>query len=467
MKTLLELIDDADIKNQELGDIIQEMKGVSCPEIPDSDYVRPLPKEWEDWLLPPTNTSNITYVSTSGDDSNPGTQELPIKTVGKAIEVFGSMSVGDAVLFKRGDTFEYSGHYDTANEKFVVRWYKSRIAEVGGGYRLMGAYGEGDRPIIQMVTDVGFLAFEAVRGLYFKDLHIIGTGYNTDRGSGFMIWDAVQYIVFNNVRTDQFRVGVKLGHGRRSPGFLNTHHAMLNCQGDWNRLGYQFGGCVSNLWIDGCVAKHNGANGGAHHYYLEGYLPEGEDVPASGNYVFQRNKGFDSEGGAAFVAHGRIDGFYMVNNHFEQTVESLTNNGRWGTGIDDGRNIAWGVENFKDLVYTGNFVKYCGNLNMSFTNCDGALIGWNTTVTGQNGTGLKAPSKANPDVASKIKTLTVVHNKAIIEGNGQYSIGFSINIEDLTLEYNEVEYKKAGSIPYLINGERLIDLGTNKETLTV
>jgi len=76
--------------------------------------------------------------ATLGDDSNPGTQTQPWKTVSKVNSA--SLSPGDNVYFKRGETW--------VNEEF---WPQSGES---GSPVTYGAYGSGDKPIITGVTDI-------------------------------------------------------------------------------------------------------------------------------------------------------------------------------------------------------------------------------------------------------------------------------------------------------------------------
>lgn len=72
---------------------------------------------------------NRYFDATGGNDSNTGTQASPYKTITKLNTLFASMSNGDSVLFKRGETF-----------------YGSILCN--HSYIKFGAYGSGAKPII-------------------------------------------------------------------------------------------------------------------------------------------------------------------------------------------------------------------------------------------------------------------------------------------------------------------------------
>ncbi len=98
------------------------------------------------------------YFSTlSGDDSRSSTQaknpSTPWKTIKKLNSFFSNLQPGDAVLFKRGETF-YGGI--TVNK-----------SGTSGSPIVIGAYGTGNRPIItSLVTLSGWTANSSYKGVY-------------------------------------------------------------------------------------------------------------------------------------------------------------------------------------------------------------------------------------------------------------------------------------------------------------
>jgi hypothetical protein len=84
------------------------------------------------FLLPVLASATTYYVSTTGSDTNPGTQAQPWKTIAKVNAL--SFSPGDFILFKRGET-----------------WYETLIPPSSGSAGspiTFGAYGSGDLPTI-------------------------------------------------------------------------------------------------------------------------------------------------------------------------------------------------------------------------------------------------------------------------------------------------------------------------------
>ena len=79
------------------------------------------------------------YVSSStGDDSNPGTEAEPWKTIGKVNNELngGVIEQGDDIYFKRGDNFSYAG-----------RLYP-RLGGTSSDPMIIGAYESGAKPIL-------------------------------------------------------------------------------------------------------------------------------------------------------------------------------------------------------------------------------------------------------------------------------------------------------------------------------
>ncbi len=75
------------------------------------------------------------YVSTSGNDANPGTQALPWRTMNKVQSVLSSLKPGDSVLFQRGGLW---------NEELNI----SNLNGASGSPITFGNYGVGELPII-------------------------------------------------------------------------------------------------------------------------------------------------------------------------------------------------------------------------------------------------------------------------------------------------------------------------------
>ncbi|HMR24766.1 MAG TPA: right-handed parallel beta-helix repeat-containing protein [Oligoflexia bacterium] len=104
------------------------------------------------------------YVSSDGNDSNPGTRSAPWKTLNKVNTMFSNLSAGDAVLFRRGDQFRGSLQINKSGNS------SSPI--------LVGAYGEGKRPVLTGFTQVTQWQNDG-GGVYYADIQDLTSDVNT------------------------------------------------------------------------------------------------------------------------------------------------------------------------------------------------------------------------------------------------------------------------------------------------
>jgi len=399
---------------------------------PPGMWVRPKPKPLPEWAKVPANFTNTYYFHPDGDDANLGTKFLPKKTYNHAMSLLKAAPAGTAFLFARGEAFTATG------TKFL-----GQKGNNGIDYVYQGAYGEGADPIVNVT---GHFEFEKANGYYWHNINFQGAGYDNGTPECFRLWDNLQYFVFNNVTTDEFGLGFNISQGRRQPETYNTHIAIFNSQGKWNSTSFIYGAFVRHTFIDNNVGEYNGGDGRGHNFYLAGHW----DCETS-DYVFQRNisrhcaprlgkaGGGRSRGG--IVAHGYIADLFYVDN-LDEEEKGTSEPGGWGQAIDEGSPPNWGDENFPRLISTGNIAKYTGNVCFSYTNCDNALIGWNEAwlEPKYDSVGFAIPGKNSEDPATKIKTITFVHNKVYMEGAGPNgtAIAYRINIDNLIEEHNEV-----------------------------
>jgi hypothetical protein len=125
----------------------------------------------------------------SGNDANNGTSEsTPWKTFDKAIQ---SAGTNTRILFKRGETFSTGGR---------------SINVAGPG--VIGAYGSGAKPIIQVSgTEGGIVLFKS--DWRIMDLEFVGPGSSDQQGA--IVFDAahgINNILLLRLTSRQFRVGI-------------------------------------------------------------------------------------------------------------------------------------------------------------------------------------------------------------------------------------------------------------------
>lgn len=159
-------------------------------------------------------TGTTYYVAASGDDRNPGTS---------AARAFASFDRGLAavsggpsrrLLLRRGDTFTTAG---------------VRITTPGPG--IVGAYGEGPRPILKVSGKEGGILVSA-RDWRVMDLDIVGPGAAKDEGAAVGYQNVIQTVnaLVLRVRATEFRVG--LGNGDWKPIYATPHdgNAWVDCE---------------------------------------------------------------------------------------------------------------------------------------------------------------------------------------------------------------------------------------------
>lgn len=92
-------------------------------------------------------SGNVYYFSSTGNDSNPGTQASPMKSIAKANTLLSSGTTGNTILFKRGEAW-YEGTLDLTNKS------GSSTDPI-----TIDAYGTGANPIIstmKLLDDAGW-----------------------------------------------------------------------------------------------------------------------------------------------------------------------------------------------------------------------------------------------------------------------------------------------------------------------
>ena len=398
-----------------------------------STWVKPQPKSVPAWGVKPSITSAKYICSQNGSDRNDGSLQSPYETVERGLK---DLHKGHNLLLCRGGYWERDEHLsiNAANsEEFVY----------------IGAYGEGDDPHLKF-KEQGIL-IQHSSNIYIEDIILEGQGRRSGapKGQGWIIGAGTSNIVLDGIQAHKFRVGVVAGGDEN---FILRNSEIYNNSSTGFYGGFKKGTFVheNKAWLNGGgYTEKDGthAGGGGHNYYLAGHW----NVDTH-DYVFQKNLSKDAapqygpDGGkcerGAIVTHGYIRDLYFVDNRI---IEKKGNSGGgcWGAPIDAGRNEAWGVESFPNLTYTGNHVEYTGNLLLGLTNADNALVGWNSGIVDatQQGVGFAAPNRANEDVETKIKNLTVVHNNFHIVGEVLWnSTGIRLNNIGGVLENNIVTF---------------------------
>jgi predicted RecA/RadA family phage recombinase len=206
-------------------------------------------------VSPTIELSVVAYFSKStGDDSNPGTEAEPYETIAKANEVFATLSPGEAIALKRGDT--WTGETLTPNN----------IGTVGSPVGIV-AYGSGAKPIINANGQTAGISTDPTANYCrFENLEVIeadGTcisirgGYHTfidcnsrDAGpnSGAQCWNIQPGVV--TVDGGETSGGLDDGFSGHSGELILRNHKIFGCDQAVNTLaGFKF--TIEDCWMIG------------------------------------------------------------------------------------------------------------------------------------------------------------------------------------------------------------------------
>lgn len=283
----------------------------------------------------PAPTGAVFYVSTAGNDSNPGTLAQPFATVSKAQSV---MAVGDT-LYLRGGTYNLSAQV------------KLTLDGAAGNYCKLWAY-PGERPVFDFSTTAA-----GTKGLYLNAdyWHVKGIEVANATDNGIIVAGADYCIVEGCVVHDCNNDGIRLGSSSTS-GIAN-HTLILNCDSYRNYqatpshgnngdgFSAKAGTGVGNVFR-GCRAWNNSDDGWDFYdndvtLTLEGCITYANGLNLWGDSAFDGNgNGFKLGGQSTYSRHilknclaiqNVHDGFDQNYNHGGTTLYNCTG---YGNGVN-------------------------------------------------------------------------------------------------------------------------------------
>jgi len=285
----------------------------------------------------PSADTEVWYVSNSGNDSNPGTEALPFRTVAKGKSMLRS-GKPDHLLLKRGDTF---------NEVFG-NWTKS--GKDADEYMVLGSYGStGARPVLRTngldvdgITLAGGssapLRYLAIQGIRFTD--------NTHNGNedryGIRLQRTGSHFYVEDVQIDNFKDGIVIGMEQPNAGVSNITIRRNVIVDQWSRnyhsQGIYASGSTNGLVIEENVLDHNGWN---------------ENVSGAGKTIFNHN---------IYINYGAQN--IVIRNNISTQASArgiLSRGGGIITGNLTARN-AQGIESWGDTTISNNVMLENGDL---------------------------------------------------------------------------------------------------------
>ncbi len=211
-------------------------------------------------VVPPAGP--VYYFSSSeGDDSRTSEQARDPQTPWKSFEMLKTAvrtaRPGTRLLLKRGDTFPGSN----------VEFWRRDLPVDSARPIVVGAYGEGPKPVIRCTS--GALFRPTIDGVVLQDLNCQGGGTAQravfTRGGGPT---TVNHLVLRRLTIEGFRTGIFPGGGGHEPNrFIFLEECVVRNNGNWGWLG----GAGDHMVIRHCTFAHNGTSAKyQHNIYFRG-----------------------------------------------------------------------------------------------------------------------------------------------------------------------------------------------------
>jgi hypothetical protein len=339
------------------------------------------------------------YVCDTGNDENSGTSTFaPFKSVLRGLRAFNEMQGGDSVLFCRGGTFNIIPSSSLYNAKCSA----SNVCTIG-------AYGEGERPIIISKTSNRPAAIHfsdggapsKSGGYVVRDLKLVSDG-TTLFGVEFI--NDVDDVLLDNLHIQGFGIGVYSAgsnavtstdvNGTNDRITLKNSTIINNADQGW------LGGGI-NLLIENNLFQNNGFAKAVfnHNIYLTGSIGTvTSGVIVRGNTLYQSAIVDGKCQGVSLVGHGVMDNVLIENNIIKED-EGKAGLGCWGIAIDAGYATE---EKFNDLTIRNNTIINVGGLAIGCSSCVGVSIEGNTIVdpSGSLLSGISVPNRGEDAVKS-------------------------------------------------------------------
>jgi chitodextrinase len=272
---------------------------------------------WTD--ITPSSDSRVVYVSSSsGSDSNSGlSSSAPLKTVGKARTLLRDGSP-DWMLLKRGDAWSES----------LTNWTLS--GRNSQEPMLIGAYGSGERPVLNTGTGIGFknsdpVSHLAINGIYFhansRDTESSSYSGTTTGNYGFHTMGNLTDVLVEDSVFDDYTYNMSV---TAYNGAINDFRMRRSIVTDaWSTSGKAQGMYideVNGLLLEGNLFDHNGWNSdvsgaGANIYSHGVYMSARND-----NVVIRGNIFSDSSSHGLMARAGGV----IENNLFLRNPINLT-----------------------------------------------------------------------------------------------------------------------------------------------
>jgi hypothetical protein len=337
--------------------------------------------------------ASIYYVAVGGNDSGPGTETRPWRTIQKAAD---TLTAGDTVYIRTGTYPEQviPQNAGSAGNYITYVSYPGETATIDGASITLPDYETG----LFVVEDIGYIKVSGLR--------IRNAGPN-ENNAGIYVDNAHHVIVEHNY----------------------TYNTVSSGIGVWD---------CSNVTIDGNEVRLACNDG------------EQEDITVSGTNTFEvRNNhihdgGPGTNGGEGITIKGGATNGKVYGNH----VHGLTDGQRTGIYID-----AWGTEATSNLEVYQNTIHHC-EAGITLASEDGGLVQnvrvYNNIVYGNHSNGLEIGYWGEPGVGSRpVEHIEFVSNTAYNNGLEGWGAGFynaNPDVHDIVVRNNIFSQNAAAQI---------------------
>ena len=199
--------------------------------------------------LAPSSDSLVFYVAESGSDSNDGlSPNRPLRTIAEGVRKLRD-GQPDWLLLRRGDTF---------SENMGGNWDKSGRSE--SEKMVIGAYGEGPRPVLLTGTGKGITLFKSDRRehLAFVSLEIRAGVRYSDYGISF-VSSGVRDVLFEDLLVSGFTHAIAIqGDGNGDARDIKIRRSVFLDSGGSTHSQGIFTHKVDGLTIEQCIIDQHG-----------------------------------------------------------------------------------------------------------------------------------------------------------------------------------------------------------------
>ena len=225
-------------------------------------------------IIKPANATTY-FVATTGNDSNPGTNSQPLRTIGKGVKL---LSAGDTLYVKSG-TYSESIRSTQIPIPNGTSWNNPITVAVNPG----------DTVTIKPLKDNAFFWILDGQSKFLIIKGFIVDGANTAL-HGFKFEGGTKYVrVIDCEVKNSKHSGILVTGGSTASNIINTYHELINLK-----------------------VHHNGSSGNDHGFYIE-----------TSNNLVKSSQFYNNQGNGGKFYHGNLSG--VANNNIARNNKFFNN----------------------------------------------------------------------------------------------------------------------------------------------